>query len=276
MSNERRKVEWSLDFENMRVRAGQFVSDMMGETIKAKEARLQEKLAGAESGRIEIAFAVGRASISALDAASPNLFEAKLKTIGDYDYKVSGASERVISLRQKTDFPRDLTVMAGNAEELYWDIALAQSLPLRLKLTAGLGEADFDLSQLRIADIQLQTGVGKVNLKLPAETLAAEVRGGVGLTEVEIPAGASGNLDITGGVGEVRVGISADTAACLEAKAGLGAIEMPEGFVPVTDSGENWARRAWQTVDYATTTRQLSITLVGGVGRCSIWTFDTL
>ena len=31
MSKGQRKVEWSLDLENMRVRAGQFVSEAMGE-----------------------------------------------------------------------------------------------------------------------------------------------------------------------------------------------------------------------------------------------------
>ena len=275
MSKERRTVEWSLDFEDMRVRAGQFVSDTMGGTAEVKTAALAERLDGAASARVEIEFSVGRATLNALDAGSPNLFEAQLSYVGEYEYTVSGAAERVISLRQRGNFPRDIAATVVHARDLHWDIALAKNLPLQLKLTGGVGEANIDLGQLQVDDVQITTGVGKVALALPVQDqpMALDMRGGVGMTEVKIPAGAYGNFDIKGGVGEVCVEVSQDAAVRVEGKTGLGVINLPETFFQAAGSGKIATSKAWQTADFADAERQISITFSGGVGQFNLRTF---
>ena len=275
MSKERRTVEWSLDFEDMRVRAGQFVSDTVGGTAEVKTAALAERLDGAASARVEIEFSVGRATLNALDAGSPNLFEAQLSYVGEYEYTVSGAAERVISLRQRGNFPRDIAATVVHARDLHWDIALAKNLPLQLKLTGGVGEANIDLGQLQVDDVQITTGVGKVALALPVQDqpMALDMRGGVGMTEVKIPAGAYGNFDIKGGVGEVCVEVSQDAAVRVEGKTGLGVINLPETFFQAAGSGKIATSKAWQTADFADAERQISITFSGGVGQFNLRTF---
>ena len=275
MSKERRTVEWSLDFEDMRVRAGQFVSDTVGGTAEVKTAALAERLDGAASARVEIEFSVGRATLNALDAGSPNLFEAQLSYVGEYEYTVSGAAERVISLRQRGNFPRDIAATVVHARDLHWDIALAKNLPLQLKLTGGVGEANIDLRQLQVDDVQITTGVGKVALALPVQDqpMALDMRGGVGMTEVKIPAGAYGNFDIKGGVGEVCVEVSQDAAVRVEGKTGLGVINLPETFFQAAGSGKIATSKAWQTADFADAERQISITFSGGVGQFNLRTF---
>ena len=275
MSKERRTVEWSLDFEDMRVRAGQFVSDTVGGTAEVKTAALAERLDGAASARVEIEFSVGRATLNALDAGSPNLFEAQLSYVGEYEYTVSGAAERVISLRQRGNFPRDIAATVVHARDLHWDIALAPNLPLQLKLTGGVGEANIDLGQLQVDDIQITAGLGKVALKLSVQErpISSDIRGGVGMTEVKIPAGAYGNFDITGGVGEVCVEVSQDAAVRVEGKTGLGVINLPETFFQAAGSGKIATSKAWQTADFADADRQISITFSGGVGQFNLRTF---
>ena len=275
MSKERRKVEWSLDLEHMKARAGQFVSEAMGGAAETKTASLSESLEGASSAKIEIAFPVGQASIGALEAQSPNLFEAELTYIGEYEFDVNGGAERVIRLRQKSGMADDLGAMVGNARDLRWDIALARNLPMQLSVAAGVGEANMDLSGLRIDALRLATGVGKVALTLPArQRVAAEVRGGVGLTEVKIPSGAYGALDIMGGLGGVDITVSQSTAARVEAKAGMGTINVPESFIRV--SGEKNAKsvRVWQSADYADADQKTIIRYTGGVGRFRLETVD--
>ena len=275
MKKQNRKVEWSLDFGDMRVRAGQFVSDTMGGTAEVKTAALAERLDGAASARVEIEFSVGRATVKALDAGSPNLFEAQLSYVGEYEYTVSGAAERVISLRQRGNFPRDIAATVVHARDLHWDIALAKNLPLQLKLTGGVGEANIDLGQLQVDDVQITTGVGKVALALPVQDqpMALDMRGGVGMTEVKIPAGAYGNFDIKGGVGEVCVEVSQDAAVRVEGKTGLGVINLPETFFQAAGSGKIATSKAWQTADFADAERQISITFSGGVGQFNLRTF---
>ena len=275
MSKERRKVEWSLDLEDMKVRAGQFVSDAMGGSAETKTASLSESLEGAASAKIAIAFPVGRASIKALEAGAPNLFEAELRYIGEYEFDASGGAERVIRLRQKSGSAEDLGAMVGNARDLRWDIALARNMPMQLRLAAGVGAAHLDLSGLQIDALELVSGVGKVALTLPArQRVAAEIRGGVGMTEARIPAGAYGELDIKGGLGGVSLSVSRDAAARVEAKAGLGPIDLPESFVRV--SGEKSAKSPliWQSPDYADTDQKLIIRYTGGLGRFGLETVD--
>lgn len=269
MSEERRKVEWSLDLEHLRVRAGQIVSEAMGGAAETKTASLSKALDGTASAVIEIAFPVGRASVAALEARSPNLFEAELRYVGEVEFDVSGGAERVISLRQKGSSVGDLGALAGRAQDLRWDIALARNLPLRLVLAAGVGEATIDLSGLLVDNLRLDTGVGNVLALLPAQTrpLDVAIRGGVGQTEVRAPAAAQGQLDITGGLGGVKVCVSPECAARVEAKAGLGAIDLPERFVPMRGEKSRKSPLVWQTSNYADAEQRIIIRYRGGVGH---------
>ena len=276
MSKERRKVEWSLDFEHLKLRAGQMVSDAMGGSAETKRASLREALKGATSATIEIAFSVGQASIKALEAQSPNLFEAELTYVGEYEFEVSGGAERVIRLRQKSSSSSDFGAIGRKAKDLRWDIALARNLPLRLRVAGGVGEATLDLSGLTIDALQLDTGVGKALATLPAQAgpLVAEIRGGVGATELTIPAGACGTLDIKGGVGSFKVRSAENSALRVEATLGLGAIHLPERFARVTAEKKAKSTRVWQTADYADAELRTMITYSGGVGRFDLETAD--
>lgn len=276
MSREGRRVEWSLDLEHMKVRAGQFVSDAIGGAAETKTASLAEPLDGAAAATIALAFPAGQASVRALEARSLKLFAAELSYVGEYEFIASGSAERRISLRQKRGFSGDLGAMAGKAQGLRWDIAIARNLPVRLGIVGGVGEANFDLSGLQIDALQLETGVGNVLATLPAQgrPLAAEIRGGVGLTEINVPAGASGKLDITGGLGGVTVGVSQDAALRVAAKRGLGAIDLPEGWVRVGGEKQTEELIVWQTAGYADALQSLTLLYAGGVGRFSLVDLD--
>lgn len=276
MSGERRKVEWSLDLEHLRVRAGQMVSDAMGGTAETKRASLSESRDHAASATIEIAFPVGQAGIKALEPGSPNLFEAELTYVGEYEFAVSGAAERVISLRQQGGSAGDLGAMAGVARDLRWDIGLARSLPIHLSIAGGVGEGNIDLSGLQIEVLQLATGVGKALVALPAQggPLVAAINGGVGVTEVKIPAGAYGELDIKGGLGGVELTVPQGMALRVEGKSGLGAIDLPESFIRASGEKTRKSPLIWQTADYMDAEQKMLICYSGGVGRFRLETKD--
>ena len=279
MDKQKRKVEWSVDFENMGDRFRQFFSDMMGEEVEVKYAELAAPRDGATSARVEIDFSVGKASLSALAADSDNLFEAKIRYIGEYEFEIDGGDERVISLRQKGRFPSGIAKLIGDNKDLEWNIALAPNIPYQLGIKGGIGETDIDLSNLLADAIKLETGVGKVGLTLPAQVkaFAASINGGVGKTDVSIPAGASGKLKISGGVGEVTVSVAADAALRLKANAGLGKVNLPDGFVHV--KGENnfvGVSGVWESAHFAEAEKQILVDFDGGVGSFSLQYFDTL
>lgn len=279
MDKQKRKVEWSVDFENMGDRFRQFFSDMMGDEVEVKYAELAAPRDGATSARIEIDFSVGKASLSALAADSDNLFEAKIRYIGEYEFEIDGGDERVISLRQKGRFPKGIAKLIGDNKDLEWDIALAPNIPYQLGIKGGIGETDIDLSNLLADAIKLETGVGKVGLTLPAQekAFAASISGGVGKTDLSIPAGAKGKLKISGGVGEVIVSVAADAALRIKANAGLGSVNLPDGFVRV--KGENnfvGVSGVWESANFAEAEKRIIVDFDGGVGSFSLQYFDTL
>ena len=271
MSRGQRKVEWSLDLENMRVRAGQFVTERTGEPAEPKHASLHEKLNNARSAQIHIDRPVGRTTVRALDIDSPSLFHAELRYIGEYEFDVSGGAERIITLRQKGSFSAELPAIIGNAEELHCDIALARGLPLKLKFTGGLGKSQLDLSQLHSERCRVETAVGEVSLTAPLQDagFALEVIGGVGKTAVRIPAGGKGRLKITGGLGAVGVLVTPGAAVSLSGKVGLGRINLPDGLEQHTGGGKG-ASGSWQTPGFSEATNQIVIDYKGGIGSFSL------
>ena len=275
MSKQERKVEWSLDLENMRVRAGQFVGEAMGEPAEVKQTTLRELQNGAASARIAIEFALGRATISALDIDSPLLFQAELRYVGELEYEVSGGAERVISLRQKTSAPGAIAAIMNNNEDLHWDIALAPDLPLTLALKGGLGASEIDLSGLSAKRLRLETGVGQLMLTTPLQHtgFAADIKGGVGKADITIPAGSGAHLNVAGAVGAVSVSVAPEAAVRLRGKSGLGRFSLPDDLKRVADQG---ASGAWETAQFADADHPIEIDYQGGIGSFSLAHFNAL
>ena len=271
MSKKERKVEWSLDLENMRVRAGQFVSEAMGEPVEVKRETFQEQKDGATSARIAIEFSLGRATISALDAASPFLFQAELQYVGDVDFEVSGEAQRVISLRQRSNPPSAMAAILNDDEELRWDIALAPGIPLTLALKGGLGASELDLSGLSVERARVETGVGQVMLTTPLRQkgFAAQVKGGVGKADVTIPAGSQAQLEVFGGVGAFSVSVAPGAALRMNAKTGLGRFHLPESMKRVDGKGKGLSG-TWETEDFADARDPVVIDFQGGIGSFSL------
>lgn len=277
MSKGQRKIDWSLNLENMRVRAGQFVSEAMGEPVETKRASFREPKNSAVSARIAIEFSLGRATVSALDVHSPDLFQAELRYVGELEYEVSGGDERVITLRQKSSAPGALAALMNDDEELHWDIALAPGIPLTLALKGGLGACDIDLSGLRAKRLTLETGVGQAMLTTPLEKteFVAKVTGGVGKAAVTIPAGGSAQLEVAGGVGEVGVSVAPEAALRLRGKIGLGGFSLPAGIKRVDAVGKGTSG-TWETDQFADAADPIVIDYQGGIGRFNLKYFDAL
>ena len=280
MSDKKKKVEWSFDFESVGERVGQFFSDALGgDDVAVKHAELATPLDGAETAAVEIDFSVGKASLRSLDAANDKLMEARLDYVGEYSFDVGGGAHRVISLKQSGQFPRGIKHLVGRRKELRWDIGLARGVPMGLRIKGGVGETDIDLSSLHIDDFKLQTGVGKIALRLPAQDdpIKATVGGGVGKTEIVVQGGCRGHLDIDGGVGEVLVSVSSDAAVRARASAGMGKVEMPEVYLRKTESdslvGDDGV---WESPQLADAEEALFIEYDGGIGKFELQLYDAL
>ncbi|QPC84525.1 hypothetical protein G4Y79_09160 [Phototrophicus methaneseepsis] len=272
-----RTVEWQFDFAEV----GESFKNMLGSLAGDQEVQhdtFVEAIDGAAHAEVEIGFSIGKGFIRALAPTSGNLLDADVYYIGEMEFTVEGDASKYVRLAQQTSKSPLTPIRQGframaDSKKLTWQVGLTPNIPLDLSIDGGIGPVEADLSGLTLNDLDVDSGVGTMNVTLPIQTAAlhAEIDSGVGQLTVNVPEGAHGELDIKGGVGEVVIYVSRNTALMLTAKSGLGSIDVASGIHRITggrefieDSGE------WRTEGYELAGNRLRIKYDGGVGSFQI------
>jgi len=89
-----------------------------------------------------------------------------------------------------------------------WDLRLNDEIPMDLLLHFGAGEARLNLGSLNLRGLQVDMGVGEINLDLrgtPKRDYEVRIRGGVGEATAYLPASAGIYATAEGGIGEIKV-----------------------------------------------------------------------
>ncbi len=130
-------------------------------------------------------------------------------------------------------------------QNLDWDIRLNGNVPLNLKIDSGASSSTLDLSDLKVVDLDIDTGASSTEVILPANA---------GNTRVDIDTGASSlNVRIPMGVaGRIRV------------KSGVAAVNVDSNRFPRVEGG------LYQSADYATAANRADITIDAGVGSIEV------
>lgn len=90
---------------------------------------------------------------------------------------------------------------------LAWSFGLNPEIPLALRLETGAGEANIDLTELRVTDLRLQTGASSTRLALPAQAghTQARIEGGAASISVRVPTGVAARIKTSGGLASFSV-----------------------------------------------------------------------
>ena len=124
-----------------------------------------------------------------------------------------------------------------------WDLRLNDEIPMDLLVHFGAGEARLNLGSLNLRSIQVDMGVGEINLDLrgtPRQDYEVRIRGGVGEATVHLPPDAGLYAIAQGGIGDIKVrGLrqegrhwvndlygSAKTQIRVDVRGGVGAINL--------------------------------------------------
>jgi hypothetical protein len=124
-----------------------------------------------------------------------------------------------------------------------WDLRLNDEIPMDLLVHFGAGEARLNLGSLNLRGIQVDMGVGEINLDLrgtPRRDYEVRIRGGVGEATVHLPPDAGIYAIAQGGIGDIKVrGLrqegrhwvndlygSAKTQIRVDVRGGIGAINL--------------------------------------------------
>ena len=127
---------------------------------------------------------------------------------------------------------------------LDWDIHLNREIPLSLKIDSGASSSILDLSDLRVTDLDIDTGASSTELTLPANA---------GNTHVDIDTGASA----------LKVSVPPGVAASIRVKSGITSVNINSRF-PRLDGG------MYQSTDYSTAGNRVDMTINAGVGSIDI------
>ena len=157
------------------------------------------------SGEADVSLipAAGSLRVGALDATEP-LLSGTVRLPGRARVATSVKEEgdrTVIILRAADVF---VVPINWGAEEL-WNISISRDPRLWLSATMGAGEIRIDGKDLDLDTLKATTGVGRIEVILPAANAWADLSAGVGELLIRVPAGASVRLDATTVLGGVMV-----------------------------------------------------------------------
>lgn len=125
-----------------------------------------------------------------------------------------------------------------------WIVGLSPEIPLKLEFKTGASESIFDLSQLKVKEVTVETGASSTEITMPANAGAtrAEVKSGVASVKIHIPAGVAASINVKSGLSGINVDtnrfmkvgegyVSSDYASALNkidlfVECGVGSIEI--------------------------------------------------
>jgi hypothetical protein len=97
-----------------------------------------------------------------------------------------------------------VTPIFGPAEQP-WTFALTTKIPINLRVSEGVGEIDLDLTGLQLSGLDVEMGVGRMVITLPAAvSFTGQVSGAIGQTVIVIPEGVAVRVRMTTGIGALE------------------------------------------------------------------------
>jgi hypothetical protein len=157
----------------------------------------------AEMARVEIRMSAGELSVK---SGTPKLLEADFAfNVPDWrpvvDYRPS-PSRGDLTISQ----PENSTRFFGNTVNT-WQLKLNGELPLDVVTHLGAGEANLELGQMNLRNVEVNMGAGELKMDLrgePKSNYNVRVQGGVGQATLYLPKEAAISATATGAIGEIK------------------------------------------------------------------------
>lgn len=212
--------------------------------VSAQSTDIMQTLDGADQARVTLAPGVARLSVDAAGGsdvlASGNVLTGRGESLAE-DFRMDGSTAVYrLESRRSGSF-----MNFGGGDRRVWDVDLNSEIPLDLRVEAGVGEIDLDLSDLQLSSLSVNTGVGEVLVTL--------ARSGDYTASIEA------------GVGEVTVRVPSELAARIEASRGIGDLNVRGEFLA---AGDYYVSPNWDDAD-----ERVDLRVEGGVGEITIETY---
>jgi hypothetical protein len=191
----------------------------------------------ASTARITLDHGAGRLNLHP-GAAPGNLLEAECSPGTLVKTTTEGDLQRV-KIKSASNF-----WVWAPGESRDWDLALAKDIPLALDIDSGANTSILDLRDLRVTELDLDTGASTTDITLPSSA---------GLTRVKVDAGAA----------TVRIVIPQGVAAQIRVESGMASVNVDGRFPKV---GHN----LYLSPDYASAANRADISIETGMASVEI------
>jgi hypothetical protein len=155
-----------------------------------------------ESTRVDLKIGAGELKVSG--GATKKMeaeFEYSQALKPTVEHHTSGSTSEITIAQTSGGFS-----FGGNKSR--WDLRLNDEMPMDVAAKLGAGQADMRLGSLNLRSLNVDIGVGEVNVDLrgtPKKGYNVRINGGVGQANVYLPRTAGISASAAGGIGEVRV-----------------------------------------------------------------------
>lgn len=204
---------------------------------KGAGEKITVSLEGASSARLKLDHGAGRLSLHA-GAAPGNLLDGEC-TPGSIIKTVTEGDQLKVKIRTVPDF-----WMWAPGESRDWNLSLAKDIPLILDIDSGASTSTLDLRDLKVTELDLDTGASTTDITLPSNA---------GQTRVKVDSGAA----------TVRLRIPEGVAAQIRIESGMASINVDSRFPKV---GNN----LYLSPDYASASNRTDITIETGMASVEI------
>ncbi len=177
-----------------------------GQVLNSED--VNQTLQGATAAEVQIAPGVASLRVSNTQTMNRADLRPDLLIIGSVstsrnervtrDFQVTGNTAHFVLRTQGVPF----FPFIGPSPNPAWNLNLTPTVPLGLQVSAGVGEAQIDLTGLNITSLDLSTGVGRTVVTMPAHgKFQAHISGGIGEVTVRIPSGVAARVHLSAGLG---------------------------------------------------------------------------
>jgi hypothetical protein len=247
---------------------------------EVKQEQFVNPLENATKATLKLGLPIAETTISRGDKHDL-LIDADMQFVGEMKFAVTGDTEKVVMLSPTKDSwlgwlnPQNWIHQSQNELRSY--IRLTPRIPLALDVQGGVGESRLDLTGLNVTSVDMNGGIGEMDIILPADIPALKVgiQVGVGQVDLVIPPGTGEQAQIKGGVGETEIRLPPNAAVRIEARSGIGNLDIrypglkkisgDEGFL-----GFMGVDGVWETEGYSLATNPIHIRYEGGVGQLEV------
>lgn len=212
-------------------------------------------LGEAKSGNVTLDFPAGTLNVGALPSKGDNLIEGTASLPPGMNLTVQSLlHDGVRQVTLGTDgqqhwrawFLQDGWPFGSDGPpKLAWNVKLVPTTPLTFQANVGAGKSDFELTNLMIQHLSVESGAGETTISFPAQAgqTTAEVKAGAGHLILIIPPGVGAHIHTSHG--------------------GLAHLTVPSNRFHAVSDG-------YETADYASAKNRLDLSVDLGVGSVDV------